>query len=158
MCIRDRLRGVIKQLIDLEANNQYNSTKYRKLVQKRDFLESQRNFKAKFQATNKHSARNDKYTAYFLSNLVFSSRPRISKIVDKNGIMHEGSSAESTFIQNFTDFFQEEPTSATADCNTIPNFLRDIPAEKIRKIQNHINETNVITGCLLYTSPSPRDS
>ena len=141
-----KLRGVIKQLIDLEASNQYNSTRYRKLVQKRDFLESQRNFKAKFQATNKHTAKSDKYTAYFLSNLVFSSRPKISKIVDKNGKMHEGSSAESTFIQNFTDFFQEEPSSATADCNTIPNFLRDIPAEKIRKIQSHINETNVITG------------
>ena len=39
-----KLRDIIKQLINLEKNNQYNSTRYQTLVQKRTFLEAQQNF------------------------------------------------------------------------------------------------------------------
>jgi len=51
-----RLRDTIKQLINLEKKNQYNSTKYKTLVQKRTILETQKNFRSKFYSTNKHSA------------------------------------------------------------------------------------------------------
>ena len=50
-----RLRDTIKQLINLEKKNQYNSTKYKLLVQKRTILETQKNFRSKFYSTNKHS-------------------------------------------------------------------------------------------------------
>ena len=116
-----KLRDIIKQLINLEKNNQYNSAKYQTLVQKRTFLEAQQNFRSKFYSTNKHAANNDKCTAYFLSNLVFSSRLKVSSIVDKNYILHKGAAAAAAFSEHFTGFFQEEPTSNPADSDTIQN-------------------------------------
>ena len=140
-----KLRGVVSQLIKLESQNQYNSYKYKSLVQKRTFLEAQRDFKYKFYAANKHSANNDKCTSYFLSNSVFSNRPKINSIIDKDNNQHNVKAAEAAFSEHFKQFLQEPPTSGLADSNTIPNYLRNIPIGKIKKIEPYIDVLTEIT-------------
>ena len=116
-----------------EKNYPYNQT-YRKLTQNRKRIEEEINYKSKFYRMAKYNASTSKYTSYFLSDSVFTSKKGFDHIIDAEGKEHNDEEA-TAFAKNFFEtFFTENPTSPPATHATIPEFLKNIPIEKIRKI------------------------
>ena len=139
------LKNITNKLIAIEKNGQYGSNRYRELIHKRTMLEEERNFKIKHKGIAKHSALSDKCTSYHLSECIFTSRPKITSIYDKNNVLQEGANAPPAFIENFKNFFRTDPQSPEATQNTIPRFLRNIDETSFKKILNSAHCQKKIT-------------
>ena len=103
----------------------------RQLYQRRKKLEEERDFGNKFMRIAKYNACTAKHTSYFLADSVFISKANIDHIIDKEGVSHKD---ENATRHAQTHFFKAAATSVQANEDTIPEFLRNIPPEKIRTI------------------------
>ena len=129
----------IKEKIQKHENARipYND-KLRQLHQRRKKLEEEREFGNKFMRIAKYNACTAKHTSYFLADSAFTSKANIDHIIDKNGTSYRDDDATKYAQTHFENFFKAAATSPQADGDTIPNFLRNIPPEKIRTIPREI--------------------
>ena len=122
-----------------EKNLPYNQN-YRKLIQKRKKIEEEINYKNKFYRMAKYNATTSKYTSYFLSDSMFTPKKGFDNLIDAEGLEHKEEQA-TLFAKNFFEtFFTEQSTSAPATESTIPEFLKNIPIDKIKKIPQSMLE------------------
>ena len=76
---RDRLESVINKILKMENEGHINTNKYNELVKKRTRIEEKKNYLNKFSSVNRISARSDRCTRFFLSDINFSSKPKLTK-------------------------------------------------------------------------------
>ena len=96
----------------------------------------------------KYNATTSKYTSYFLSDSVFTPKKGFDHLIDAEGCEHKEEHATLFAKKFFENFFTEQSTSPPANDSTIPEFLKNIPIDKIKKIpQNMLDQyTNDITA------------
>ena len=110
------------------------NNRMRQLVQRRKTIEKELAFKDKFFRIASYSAKTAKHTSYFLSESVFAPKTSIDHIIDSDNKEYKDDNATEHVIKHFTSFFKKLPTSPPADEDTIPKFLRNVPADMIKKI------------------------
>ena len=97
-------------------------------------------FKTKFFRMSKFNSSYAKHTSYFLSESVFANKTGINHIIDGNGNDHKDDDATLFIKEHFENFFKKPATSPNADSNTIPEFLKNIPIENVKKIPREVFE------------------
>ena len=75
--------------------------KYNRLVKKRAQIEERQNFLTKFRSINRVSSQSDRFTKYYLSDVIFNSKPKIERMKDSYDNIQTGTDAENFFVEHF---------------------------------------------------------
>ena len=128
------LERIKKRLLQYTTSNKPHDQNYLRLTTKHDQIQETINFRNKFSKIARYNAENSKTTSYFLADSDFSSRTKITKLIDKDGNPHVNDDARKFALNHFKNFFTTNATSEPTTPSTIPDFLKTIPPELIKKI------------------------
>ena len=134
----ERIKGRLLQYTTLNIPHDQN---FLRLSTRRDQIQETLNFREKFSKIAKHNAENSKTTSFFLADSDFTSKQKITKLIDKDGYSHENDDARDFALTHFKNFFTTNAISEPTTPDTIPDFLKSIPPDIIKRIPPEALET-----------------